>query len=240
MNSTESLPDDLKIIIADDHPIFRKGIEASLKFSPGIKLITQASDGEAVLKLLEQDSYDIVFMDIKMSPMNGIKATEKIQERFPDVKVIALSMHDEEEYVVDILKKGAAGYLLKNADRAELLLAMRHVLAGESYFSKEISKLLQQKLNQLLVEGELSPDVNLDHQWIREFIFLICHEFKNNEIAGLLNKSTRTIEGYRNKIIRKTGSTNIIGVVKYGIAHHILDDTELKIKFRDAIAKKQG
>ena len=232
------LPDNIRVIIADDHPIFRKGIEATLKFSPGIAIVSHASNGEEVMKLLAKNPYDVIFMDIKMSPMDGIATTEKVHNNYPDVKVIALSMFDEDEMVVTMMKKGASAYLLKNADREELFTAMRYAFSGEIYYSKEISKMLQEKLNHLIIEGNLLPELDLTLPLVREVIFLLCHEFSNADIARILDRSQRTIEGYRNKIIRSTGSSNIIGVVKYGINMHILDDINLKVKFRDELENR--
>src|SRR5258708_7794891 len=131
-----------KLIIADDHPVFRAGMEAALKSMAIVSKVAQACDGKEVIQLLSHEHYDIILMDISMKQMDGIEATSIISKRFPLTKVIALSMHEDADIIADILDKGAVGYLIKNADKDEIRKAIEDVMAGKKYYSVEASRLL--------------------------------------------------------------------------------------------------
>ena len=122
----------IKLIIADDHPVFRDGLYGVLKRQDFISKISQASDGTEVIRFLESENYDVVLMDIKMLPMNGVQATEIIRNRFPEVKIIALSMFGEERFINEMITKGASGYLLKNSNKSEIVQASKGVVRGNS------------------------------------------------------------------------------------------------------------
>jgi len=205
----------LSIIIADDHPVFRSGMEFSLK-SMGKKFnISHASDGQQVIHLLKKQHYDIVFMDIRMEPMSGIEAVEIIKDQFPETRIIVLSMYDDEKTVIRLNDLGVDGYLLKNADRRELEEAIESVMAGRNYFTKQISEILIEQLKKLRSLKESNSVTNwLDHPRYREIAFLITHELKNEEIAEALYLSSRTVEFYRRKILEITGCKSSIGLVK--------------------------
>src|SRR5687767_10507495 len=126
---------NIKIIIADDHPLFRDGIHQLLTGQGAIEVIDEATNGKEVLNLLAKKAYDLVIMDIKMPHLSGIDATRVIQKKHPEVKVLAISMFDEQPYIVKMLKAGAKGYLLKNSTKEELLKAISQIMKGESYFS---------------------------------------------------------------------------------------------------------
>src|SRR4051812_5194063 len=121
----------IKIIIADDHPVFRDGLNGVLRRQDFIIKISQASDGTEVIRILEGENYDVVLMDINMKPMNGVQATEVIRKKFPDVKVIALSMFGEERYISEMISKGANGFLLKNSNKSEIIQAIKNVIKGK-------------------------------------------------------------------------------------------------------------
>jgi DNA-binding NarL/FixJ family response regulator len=227
---------DAKIIIADDHPIFRGGLNSILKKMSFISKVSEAADGNAVLDLLKKEHHDVVLMDIGMQPMGGIEATEIIASAYPNTKVIALSMHDDERHIVAMIDSGASGYLLKNADKDEIEEALRKVISGKKYFSKEVSTLLVEYYQQ-----KLEPDTLKDEK-VREEIFLICNEFSSQEIGEILFQSTRTIEKHRRKIHHLTDTKNLLGLLKYAMENKILTDEELNLKFAKALAgkKKEG
>jgi DNA-binding NarL/FixJ family response regulator len=231
--------ESFKVIIADDHPIFRSGINSALKGVPFISKVSEAANGEEVIKLLSNEKYDLVLMDIKMSPMNGLEATETIGRRYPATKVIVLSMHDDEEYIIEIFSKGASGYLVKNADKAEILEAILVVMKGNKYFSKEVSAIMIGHLSSQHPEEKDNADDSISKERMREIIYLICQECTSQEVADLLYLSLRTIETYRSRILKVTKSKNLIGLLKYAQENKILEDVKLKERFKSALAKRK-
>src|SRR5271170_7664648 len=129
----------IRVILADDHTLVRAGIRALLEALPGVAVVAEAGDGREVLNLVKTQVPNMVLMDISMPSLNGLEATERIAREFPDVRVIILSMHNNEEYYWRALKAGAAGYLLKKAATAELKTALQRVIRGEIYLSQENS-----------------------------------------------------------------------------------------------------
>jgi DNA-binding NarL/FixJ family response regulator len=223
-----------KIIIADDHPIFRGGLNMILKNQSFVSKVAEAADGGEVISILAKESYDVVLMDIKMEPMSGIDATEIIQQKYPSTKVIALSMHDDEKNILDIISKGASGYLLKNADKEEIIEAIKEVMEGRQYFSREVSTIMLDRFKAKPVpEEDLVPKDRM-----REIVFLICHECTSQEIAEILYLSVRTIETYRSHILKVTKSKNLVGLMKFAEANDIMDDKDLKLKFSKALSKR--
>jgi DNA-binding NarL/FixJ family response regulator len=219
----------IKLIIADDHPIFRDGLNVVLKRHDFISKITQASDGLEVIRLLESEAYDVILMDIKMEPMNGVQATEIIRNRFPDVKIIALSMFGEERYINEMISKGASGYLLKNSDKTEIIQAIKSVIKGRTYFSKEVADFIVDKV----VESKTgnSEAFKYSEDRLREVIFLISHEKTSKEIAAFMNLSVRTIDECRIEVMKKTNSKSAVGVLKYAMQNGIFEDVILKGKY---------
>ncbi|MFZ7116733.1 MAG: response regulator [Bacteroidota bacterium] len=219
----------IKLIIADDHPIFRDGLNVVLKRHDFISKITQASDGLEVIRLLESEAYNVILMDIKMEPMNGVQATEIIRSRFPEVKIIALSMFGEERYINEMISKGASGYLLKNSDKSEIIQAIKNVIKGKTYFSKEVADFIVEKIVE--EKSRNSETFRYSEDRMREVIFLVSHEKTSKEIATLMNLSVRTIDDCRIEVMKKTNSKSAIGVLKYAMQHGIFDDVILKGKF---------
>ncbi len=225
----------IKIIIADDHPVYRKGIVSTLKQVQYISKITQAANGQEVLDLLKDELHDLVLMDVRMSPLDGIQTTGLIRSLYPSVRIIGLSSYDDESLVFSMIHKGANGYLLKNTDREEILLAIRKVLAGHTYYSDEIRSLLHHSLDKVMSGFTTSSEDQLEQPILREVLFLLYHEFTNDEIAKLLHKSTRTVEAYRRQLLKSTQSTNLAGLVKYATKNGVMDDVKLKMKFKEAL-----
>src|SRR5947209_4538767 len=147
----------LRIILADDHPIVRAGIRAELEKIPGVQLVGEASDGREALELVQKHQPNIVFMDISMRGLNGLEATARITKEFPQVRVIILSMHQNEEYFWQALKAGASGYLLKKAATTELAAALQRVTGGEIYLTREISNRLVKKFPLQQIAHQKSP-----------------------------------------------------------------------------------
>ncbi|TAH39070.1 MAG: response regulator transcription factor [Bacteroidetes bacterium] len=229
----------LKIIIADDHKFFRAGLEAVLKSFGYVESVTQAENGKQLIDLMEKESYHIAFVDISMPEMNGIDAVTIIAQRHPKVKALALSMHDDQDNILEMMKAGASGFILKNTDKDEIDEAIKIVLDGKHYFSNGVSDVLYQQL----VSKTKSPiqkqeeDI-LSKERFREIIFLLCHEFKNAEIGEILFLATSTIETYRKDAIQELGCKSTAGLIKYGVESGLYKDPVLFEKFKKVIGEK--
>lgn len=211
----------IKIVIADDHHIFREGFKVLLKNQHEVELVGEAEDGKELLDIAIQQQPDVAIVDIKMPGMDGIEACKNIRKRFPDMKVIALSMFNDDNLIVDMLEAGAKGYLLKNTNKNELIQATKAVHEGNTYYCSATST----KLAKMIAESKFNPYRNhpVKKFTTREtdIIKLICEQFTNKEIATSLGLSIRTVESHREKIQEKTGAKNSIGVVIYAIKHGI-------------------
>lgn len=205
--------DKINIVITDDHKLFRKGIIALLSDFDFIENVYEASNGEELLVLLSKMEIlpDVILLDIRMPVMDGIEAHRKISELYPRIKVIILTMEDDEQYILHLISEGVNGYLLKNADPDEMEMAILKVVKTGYYFSTEISDLILKNLNKKeKAETVFNPDFSERELMALE---LICKEYSNAEMAKEMNISIRTAEGYRQKLIEKSGAKNIAGLV---------------------------
>lgn len=212
----------INLAIADDHKIFRQGLKATLEEDPVLHLIIEAGNGKELINQLEDKKPDVVLMDIKMPEMDGLQATAYIQQHFNEVKVLALSMHNEDKYILDMMKAGASGYLLKNAEPQEIIEAIYTVHKKGFYFNEHLSvTLVKQLINQK--PGELQKKDQSDlNERETDVLKLICQECTNVEIADKLFLSVRTVEGYRTRLFEKIGSKNIVGLVIYAAKNGII------------------
>lgn len=209
--------------MADDHGIFRDGFKVLLKEQNRVQLVSEASDGDSLLEEVRQHQPDVVITDIKMPRKTGIEACREIKAAFPETKVIALSMFNDDHLILDMLEAGASGYLLKNTNREELLDAIQTVNEGDKYFSPATSA----KLAQLIARSKYNPfgkrpATKFSPREI-EVIRLICEQLTTKEIAARLQLSVRTVEKHRDKIQQKAGAKNSVGVVIYAIKYGIYD-----------------
>lgn len=209
----------IRLLIADDHQMLLDGIKALLRDAEDITVIGEASNGAEVMTRLENTPVDVILMDINMPVMNGIEATVHITRLYPRIRVIALTMHSERTFISRILKAGAAGYVLKNTGKQELLLAIRKVASGETYFSSEVaSVMMEQYMPHALSRGrEVGTGIHELTKREVEILKLIAQEMTNNEIAERLFISMYTVETHRKNLIRKIGVKNTVGLVKYAI-----------------------
>jgi DNA-binding NarL/FixJ family response regulator len=211
----------IKILLADDHEIFRDGFRAMLKKQPTAQLIGEAGDGQELLVLARQMHPDVIVTDIRMPNLDGIEATKVLSRELPRIGIIALSMFDEENLIVDMLEAGAKGYLLKNAHKDEIMEAIREVNEGKTYYCAHTSL----KLARLIAKSNFNPGARQKKHEFSEkelmVIKLICQEKSNKEIASELNLSIRTIEGYRDRIQEKIGARNSAGIVVFAIKNNI-------------------
>lgn len=207
------------VLLVDDHTLVRKGVMGLLAGMDAVERVLEAKDGHEALAILDQEDIDLVLLDINMPKMNGIQLGEMISNEYPHVKSVVLSMHFEESYVRKALQAGIMGYLLKNTDASELEEAIQTVLAGDSYISPEVSKIMMSRYmrNQnIKLNLPDSIDPNLSDREV-EVLKLIAQEFTNKEIAEKLFISPRTVDSHRRNLMEKLCCKNTAGLVKYAV-----------------------
>jgi DNA-binding NarL/FixJ family response regulator len=215
--------DKIKYAIADDHKIFRRGIIAALADTPELKLVLEAENGKELLNGLPKTKPDVILLDLKMPEMDGIETTTQIRKTNEDVKIIIISMYDDDKYVVHLMEIGANGYLLKNAEPEEIKTAIFTAFENGYYFSEFVNKALLKKIvHKSQIKPVFNKDVELTSREI-EVLKLICQEQTANEIANLIFLSPRTIEGIRTKLLEKIGVKNTAGLVMYAVKHRIVE-----------------
>jgi len=211
----------INVVIADDHNLFRKGIGALLSDFDFIGEINEAGNGIELLHLLENLKVlpDIVLLDLNMPEMDGVEAQKQIREIYPNIKIIILSMEDDEQIIIHLINEGVNGYLLKNADPEEMELALKKVMDNDFYFSEGMSNLLLKSL--IRKENTKNREVELNKREL-SILELICMEKTATEIADELNLSARTVEGYKRKLLEKTGAKNMAGLVIFAVKNNIV------------------
>lgn len=218
----ETTSPNIKIIIADDHEIFRDGFKLMLSKQKDIELIGEAANGRDLVELVNAQLPDLVITDIKMPIMDGIEAAKKIAAQHPDMGIIGLSMFDEDDLIIDMLEAGAKGYLLKNANKEQIIEAIKTVYQGHPYYCRSTSN----KLTQMIARSRFNPYKKKEAvaftEREQEIISLICQELTNKEIADKLFLSSRTVEGHRVKIMEKMDVKNPVGLVVYALKHGLV------------------
>ena len=206
----------IRVLIADDHKIFRDGIRYILEKENDIAVVDEAANGNEILEKIGTTPVDVIILDIDIGKPTGIEVTEVIRDRYPEVKVLILSMIGLHDFVIQALEKGATGYILKNTGKDEVLTAIRSVAKGDSYFSKEVSAILIEQLNKPKTGRTRSEGIPLTAREV-EVLQLIAKEFSNPEIAEKLYISIRTVDTHRRNLLEKLGVKNTAGLVKYAI-----------------------
>ncbi|MCD6068156.1 MAG: response regulator transcription factor [Bacteroidetes bacterium] len=211
-----------KLAIVDDHQLFRKGIILLLSHYPEFKVIIEAEHGADLMDQLGSKIPDVILMDLKMPVMNGIEATELVKARYPDVKIVALTMYNDESMILQLIGKGANGFLLKNQEIETVVQAIHSVIETGFYFNDDISKAI---LSGLIKAQQIHPHFKstMLSETDVEIISLICAEYTNKEIADRLNLNIRTVDRYRERILSKTGAKNTAGIVMYAVKNNLLD-----------------
>ena len=208
---------DIKVLIVDDHALFRRGIRAILEAQGGFSVVGEAETGrEAVRRALEL-APDIVLMDIAMPVLNGIEATRQIKNALPKTNVIALSMYTEGEHVFQVLKAGASGYLVKDSSVDELISAIRSARTGTPFFSPVISRKIMESYLRDDSEGTVRVEAGRLTGREKEVLQLIAEGYTNNEIAKLMKISVKTVETHRAHIMSKLDIHDVAGLIKYAI-----------------------
>lgn len=212
----------IDVVITDDHNLFRKGIYSIIEDFEFVGKIYEAGNGIELLELLNDLEHkpDVVLLDIKMPGMDGIETTVQIKKQFPEVKILILTMEDDEQIILHLVSEGVNGYLLKNADPGELEVALSKLIDNDFYFPTEISDLVLRNIqNKSKNEINLFPELSEREMQVLE---LICKENTAPEIAGILSISKRTVEGHRRKLLEKTGTKNMAGLVVFAFKNKIV------------------
>jgi len=207
-----------KVAIADDHAMFVDGIESILRDEETIKVVDRCFDGKSVFPMLSKQQIDVLLLDINLPDMSGIEVAKKINTDFPDVKIIAVSMYNEESIVSEMLNNGAQGYILKNTGRAELVQAIETVAAGQTYFSKDVTETIMGALLKKPTHKKTStfliPEISKREL---EVLALIVKEYTTPEIAEKLFISLKTVESHRSSLVSKLNVRNSAGLVRAAI-----------------------
>ncbi len=213
----------IRILIADDHSVVRSGIRLVLQSSPEFSVIAEAEDGEEAVELALKHKPDVVVMDISMPILNGIEATAKMKQEDPNIKIIILTVHADEEYVFQILRAGASGYVLKSAGKKEIFAAIRSAISGERFFSPGISNLIIEGFINRTKEPAPKPvaNVNTGKQQLTkreiEVLEYIAQGYTNRKIADTLFLSVRTVNTHRTNLMQKLDIHDTARLVRYAI-----------------------
>ena len=207
----------IKIILADDHRIFRESLRKLLATEQIADVIAEAGDGKQLLELLEKHEPDLIIMDISMPNMDGVETTKKALERYPDLKILTLSSFSDEKYYYKMVEAGVKGFVLKNSGIAELEQAIHEVSTGGSWFSNE---LLQKVI--VSIGKPKMKETDISEREI-EILQSICNGFTNDQIAEKIHLSPETIKWHRNNLLAKTGSTNTAALVLYSIKNKLIE-----------------
>ncbi|MEM6686121.1 MAG: response regulator transcription factor [Bacteroidota bacterium] len=208
--------EQIHIIIADDHKLFREGLQSLLKKHTHIKVVGEAEHGEEAIQLLETHTIDIAVLDINMPDMNGVSTAKVILEKFPDVKILMLTMHDEGTFIKELIDMGVLGYILKNRGKEEFVEAIETIYKGHEYLKGEV-------LTNYIATSKM-PEPKLIHLTKRELqvLKLLAEDNSSKEIANILKIGTTTVETYRRNLIEKIGVKSSLGLVRYAIDNSLV------------------
>lgn len=214
---------EIKVAIADDHKIFRKGVILSMRQYTNIKFVMEADNGDDLLAKLEEANPDVVLCDLKMPIRDGIDTTKLITKNFPNIRVIILTMYEDERFVGHLMDCGAAGYLLKNTEPSEIKRAVMDVMRTGFYLNPFVNKVLikknyaKQKFN-----PSLTSEIVLSERE-KEVLTLVCMEFTASEIAKKMEISARTVEAIKDRLMERFGVKNSVGLVFYAMKNSLID-----------------
>ncbi|MGD0496956.1 MAG: response regulator transcription factor [Bryobacteraceae bacterium] len=211
----------IRILLADDHTVVRKGLRLLLESHDGLEVIAEAADGRQAVALAEQTAPDVAVMDVAMPILNGIEAARQISAKLPKTAIVFLSMHSDEAYVLRALKAGARGYLLKDSAEHDLIAAVEAVVQGKTFFSPAISNMLVEDYVRQMRERQVEDSYDLLTTREREILQLLAEGRSNKDVANLLNLSLYTVETHRGNILQKlnlhSGAELILYAVRKGV-----------------------
>ena len=212
----------IRILLADDHGVVRKGLRFLLERQSGMEIVGEAADGREAVHLAEETDPDIVIMDIAMPLLNGIEATAQMVKRSPRVGVIILSMHSDEDYLLSALNAGAKAYLLKDSAEVDLVRAINAVMNGTPFFSPEIAKTMLEDYMRFLNQRNLQDSYDLLTEREKEVLQLLAEGKSNKEVAAILDVSTYTVDSHRTHLMQKLNLHNTAEIVLYAVRKKII------------------
>src|SRR6476660_9016055 len=213
----------IKVAIADDHKIFRKGVILSLRPYNNIKFVLEADNGDELLAGLPEAQPDVILMDLRMPQKDGIEATKIVSKQFPNIFVLVLSMYEDERFVSHLMENGANGYLLKNAEPAEIRKAIMDVFEKGYYLNNFVNRILLKRTHaKQKVTPSLSNEIALSDKE-RDVLRFICMEFTAAEIAQKMEISPRTVEAIKDRLMERFGSKNTAGLVFFAVKNNLID-----------------
>ena len=217
------LPDQINVAIADDHKIFRKGVIHSMRPYTNIRFVMEADNGEDLLQKIPATLPDIILCDLKMPIKDGIDATKIITKTYPNIRVIILTMYEDERFVGHLMDCGAAGYLLKSTEPSEIKKALMDVMRTGFYLNPFVNKVLIRKnYGKQKFNPSLTSEVILSERE-KEVLTLVCMEFTASEIAPKMNISARTVEAIKDRLMERFGVKNSVGLVFYAMKNQLID-----------------
>ncbi|MBS1752763.1 MAG: response regulator transcription factor [Ferruginibacter sp.] len=214
---------EIKVAIADDHKLFRKGVILSLRSYSNIKFVLEADDGDELIEKIPEFEPDVILCDLKMPKKDGIDTTKIISKKFPNIRVIILTMFEDERFVGHLMDCGAAGYLLKNTDPSEIKKAITDVIRTGFYLNPFVNKvLIKKKYSKQKFNPTLTSEIVLSERE-KEVLTLVCMEFTASEIAGKMDISARTVEAIKDRLMERFGVKNSVGLVFYAMKNSLID-----------------
>ena len=214
---------EIKVAIADDHKIFRKGVIISLRHYSNIKFILEAENGQELLNGIQDVKPDVILMDLRMPVKDGIETTKYISQHYPDIGVLVLTMHEDERFVIHLMENGANGYLLKSTDPVEIKKAITDVVEKGYYLNNFVNRILIKKSqNKHRVIPSLKKEVEISDKE-REVIQYICLEFTSAEIGEKMSISARTVESIKERLMERFGLKNTAGLVFFAVKNYLID-----------------
>ncbi len=214
---------EIKVAIADDHKLFRKGVILSLRHYSNIKFVLEADNGQQLLEGIEEAKPDVILMDLRMPVKDGIETTKYVSLHFPQIFVLVLTMHEEEKFVIHLMENGANGYLLKSTDPVEIKKAITDVVEKGYYLNNFVNKILIKK-SQLRNRPLISFSKELEiSEKEKEVLELICLEFTSQEIGEKMGISARTVESIKERLMIRFGLKNTAGLVFFAVKNNLID-----------------
>lgn len=216
-------PEFINVAIADDHKIFRKGVILSLKIYHNIRFVLEAENGEELIKGIEKEQPDIVLMDLKMPIKDGIETTKYLNKHFPQIRVLILTMFEDERFVGHLMDSGANGYLLKSTDPMEIKQAIMDVMNTGFYLNNFVNRILIKKN---YAGKKFNPNLNSEivvSEREKEVLSLVCMEYTAQEIAQKMEISARTVEAIKDRLMERFGVKNSVGLVFFAMKNSLID-----------------
>jgi DNA-binding NarL/FixJ family response regulator len=213
----------IKVAIADDHKIFRKGVILSLRPFTNIKFVLEADNGDQLLEGVPSSEPDVVLMDLRMPGKDGIEATKVLSKQYPNIHVIVLSMYEDDRFVSHMMENGASGYLLKNAEPQEIRRAIMDVYEKGYYLNNFVNRILLKKSHaKQKAIPSLNSEITLTDRE-KDVLKFICMEFTAQEIAQKMDISPRTVEAIKDRLMERFGSKNTAGLVFFAVKNNLVD-----------------